>query len=235
LASLQEAELAREKTNGYKLDKSHIFAVNMFDDFERYMKVPDTWTPAEIKPYTPGVNLLALNSPKPYFLMLKFFEVSKFFMQHYFINYHIFLLQENLLKWLTDDKARDQFVIRAGTYTEVYWNDARKLSPELVFQKQVPVFVGFSSYHSSFSPISLWSATSLSKNNVYGLLLWHKNVSWYTYNLLHFCCQYWTDSFIQWSPLGTYLATVHRQGSQVWGGENGFERLMRFAHPQVRV
>ncbi|CAN6319117.1 unnamed protein product [Urochloa humidicola] len=139
----QEAELAREKTNGYKLDKSHIFAVNMFDDFEKYMKVPDTWTPAEIKPYTPG---------------------------------------ENLLKWLTDEKARDQFVIRAGTLTEVYWNDARKLAPELVFQKQ-----------------------------------------------------YWTDSFIQWSPLGTYLATVHRQGSQVWGGENGFERLMRFAHPMVKL
>ncbi|KAK8445414.1 hypothetical protein SEVIR_9G321100v4 [Setaria viridis] len=139
----QEAELAREKTNGYKLDKSHIFAVNMLDDFEKYMKVPDTWTPAEIKPYTPG---------------------------------------ENLLKWLTDEKARDQFVIRAGTLTEVYWNDARKQAPELVFQKQ-----------------------------------------------------YWTDSFIQWSPLGTYLATVHRQGSQVWGGENGFERLMRFAHPMVKL
>ncbi|KAL6906358.1 hypothetical protein ACP4OV_003959 [Aristida adscensionis] len=139
----QEAELAREKTNGYKLDKSHIFAVNMFDDFEKYMKVPDTWTPAEIKPYTPG---------------------------------------ENLLKWLTDEKARDQFVIRAGTFTEVYWNDARKLTPELVYQKQ-----------------------------------------------------YWTDSFVQWSPLGTYLATVHRQGSQVWGGENSFERLMRFAHPQVKL
>lgn len=52
---LQEAELAREKTNGYKLDKSHIFAVNLFDDFEKYMKVPDEWKAAEIKPYTPGV------------------------------------------------------------------------------------------------------------------------------------------------------------------------------------
>jgi translation initiation factor 3 subunit B len=57
----------------------------------------------------------------------------------------------------------------------------------------------------------------------------------YCYNLLYFSCQYWTDSFIQWSSLGTYLATVHRQGSQVWGGESGFERLMRFAHPQVLV
>ena len=54
-----------------------------------------------------------------------------------------------------------------------------------------------------------------------------------TYPVTSFFFQYWTDSFIQWSPLGTYLATVHRQGSQVWGGENGFERLMRFAHPMV--
>ena len=47
----------REKTKGYKLDKSHIFSVNLFDDFEKYKKVPDEWTPAEIKPYTPVVIL----------------------------------------------------------------------------------------------------------------------------------------------------------------------------------
>jgi translation initiation factor 3 subunit B len=50
---------------------------------------------------------------------------------------HPCVLQENLLKWLTDEKARDQFVIRAGTFTEVYWNDARRSIPELVYQKQV--------------------------------------------------------------------------------------------------
>lgn len=38
---------------------------------------------------------------------------------------------------------------------------------------------------------------------------------------------------MQWSPLGTYLATVHRQGSAVWGGASTFNRLMRYAHPQV--
>ncbi|KAF7075295.1 hypothetical protein CFC21_080075 [Triticum aestivum] len=47
--------------------------------------------------------------------------------------------------------------------------------------------------------------------------------------------QYWTDSYIQWSPLGTHLATVHRQGAQVWGGDDKFVRLMRFAHPQVKL
>lgn len=51
----QEAELAKEKTNAYKLDRSHIFAVNMFEDFDRFMKVPDQWAPPETEPYTPGV------------------------------------------------------------------------------------------------------------------------------------------------------------------------------------
>ncbi|XP_068659438.1 eukaryotic translation initiation factor 3 subunit B-like [Aristolochia californica] len=139
----QGAELAKEKTNGYKLDKSHIFAVSMFDDFEKYMKVADQWAPAEIKPYTPG---------------------------------------ENLQHWLTDEKARDQFVIRAGSDTEVLWNDARHLKPELVYRRT-----------------------------------------------------YWTESFVQWSPLGTYLATVHRQGAAVWGGAATFNRLMRYAHPQIKL
>ncbi|KAG4160453.1 hypothetical protein Goshw_025729 [Gossypium schwendimanii] len=139
----QEAELAKEKTHGYKLDRAHIFAVNMFDDFDKYMKVPDEWAPPEIKPYTPG---------------------------------------ENLQKWLADEKARDQFVIRAGTDTEVLWNDARQSKTEPVYKRT-----------------------------------------------------YWTESFVQWSPMGTYLATVHRQGAAVWGGANTFNRLMRYAHPQVKL
>lgn len=44
------------------------------------------------------------------------------------------VLLPNLHKWLMDEKARDQFVIRAGTSTEVYWND---VVPELAYQKQV--------------------------------------------------------------------------------------------------
>lgn len=53
---LKEAELAKEKTNGYKLDRAHIFAVNMFDEIEKFMKVPNEWAPPETKPYTPGVG-----------------------------------------------------------------------------------------------------------------------------------------------------------------------------------
>jgi hypothetical protein len=40
---------------------------------------------------------------------------------------------------------------------------------------------------------------------------------------------------VQWSPLGTYLATIHRQGAAVWGGEKTFNRLMRYIHPQVCI
>lgn len=139
----QEAQTAKDQTNGYKLDKSHVFAVNMFDDFDKYMKVPNEWIPPETKAYTPG---------------------------------------ENLQQWLTDEKGRDQYVIRSNTDTEVYWNDPRQLKPELVYRRG-----------------------------------------------------YWTESFVQWSSLGTYLATVHRQGAAIWGGGTTFNRLMRFAHPQVKL
>ncbi|XP_076951731.1 eukaryotic translation initiation factor 3 subunit B-like [Bidens hawaiensis] len=138
----QEAELAKEKTNGYRLDRAHIFAVNMFDEIDKFMNVPDEWAPPEIKPYVPG---------------------------------------ENLQRWLTDEKGRDQFVIRAGSDTEVLWNDARQVKADPVYKRP-----------------------------------------------------FWTESFVQWSPLGTYLATVHRQGAAVWGGATTFNRLMRYAHPQVK-
>jgi len=43
---------------------------------------------------------------------------------------------------------------------------------------------------------------------------------------------FWTESFVQWSPHGSYLATVHRQGVAIWGGPS-FSRLHRFSHPNV--
>ena len=47
-----EAIEAVKSTNGYKLDKSHTFVVNLFSDFEKYASVPDEWeppTPTEYK------------------------------------------------------------------------------------------------------------------------------------------------------------------------------------------
>ncbi|KAL5189952.1 Eukaryotic translation initiation factor 3 subunit B [Glycine soja] len=106
----QEAGLAKEKTRGYRLDRSHICYVLEWTPI----------TPPETNPYKPV---------------------------------------ENLQYWMTDPKARDQFVIHAGSDTEVI--------------------------------------------------------------------------FVLWSPLGTYLATVHRQGVKVWGGATAFNPIMRYAHPQL--
>lgn len=44
--------------------------------------------------------------------------------------------------------------------------------------------------------------------------------------------RYWTESFIQWSPKGTYLVTMHSQGVQLWGGQSWL-RQRRFMHPGV--
>ncbi|KAK9922831.1 hypothetical protein M0R45_031275 [Rubus argutus] len=45
----------------------------------------------------------------------------------------------------------------------------------------------------------------------------------------------WNGGFVQWSPLGTYLATVHRDGAAIWEGASTFIHLMRYAHPQVSM
>ncbi|EDO38554.1 predicted protein, partial [Nematostella vectensis] len=44
----------------------------------------------------------------------------------------------------------------------------------------------------------------------------------------------WTEMYAQWSPKGTYLATFHKQGIALWGGED-FKRIMRFNHPGVQL
>ncbi|KAL9096189.1 MAG: hypothetical protein Q9165_001712 [Trypethelium subeluteriae] len=46
--------------------------------------------------------------------------------------------------------------------------------------------------------------------------------------------EHWTEAFVQWSPLGTYLTSVHSQGVQLWGGPS-WTRQMRFAHPGVNL
>lgn len=44
----------------------------------------------------------------------------------------------------------------------------------------------------------------------------------------------WTESYVQWSPQGMYLATFHLQGIALWGGPT-WERIMRYPHPGVRL
>ena len=42
----------------------------------------------------------------------------------------------------------------------------------------------------------------------------------------------WCDSYVNWSPSGTYLATFHEQGIKLWGGDS-FEPQGRFIHAKV--
>jgi translation initiation factor 3 subunit B len=39
---------------------------------------------------------------------------------------------------------------------------------------------------------------------------------------------------VSWSPQGTYIATLHRQGVRLWGG-NSWDHQARFAHPFVKL
>ncbi|KAJ5887610.1 Eukaryotic translation initiation factor 3 subunit B [Penicillium taxi] len=45
---------------------------------------------------------------------------------------------------------------------------------------------------------------------------------------------HWTQLFVQWSPKGTFLASVHQQGVQLWGGAS-FSKQKRFPHPCVQL
>ena len=41
-------------------------------------------------------------------------------------------MQEDLQAWMLDKRARDQFVVRNGDFTEVMWNDPQRLGAETV-------------------------------------------------------------------------------------------------------
>ena len=140
-ATEQQAQSAVEQTNGYKLDKSHIFKVCKFDDFEKYTKVPDEY---------------AAPAPKP------------------------FTQRENTQAWMMDQRGRDQFVCRFGDETEIFWNDPQTKKGEEVYRRS-----------------------------------------------------FWTESYVQWSPKGSFLATVHRQGVALWGGES-FGRIAKYGHNGVQ-
>jgi translation initiation factor 3 subunit B len=137
----QEAAAAREQTDGYKLDKAHIFKVSRFDDFAKYEAVPDTYKTPEPKPY---------------------------------------VARENTQSYMLDERGRDQYAIRFGDATEIHWNDAQKNEPVEVYKRD-----------------------------------------------------FWTESYVQWSPRGNFLATVHRQGVALWGGP-GFARFQKFSHNGVQ-
>ena len=136
-----EAAAAREQTDGYKLDKAHVFKVSKFDDFAKYAQVPDAYE----KP-----------KPKPY------------------------VAKPNAQSYMLDERGRDQFAIRFGDATEILWNDAQTKEATEVYKRD-----------------------------------------------------FWTESYVQWSPRGNFLATVHRQGVALWGGPE-FARFQKMSHTGVQ-
>ncbi|CAO3590975.1 unnamed protein product [Absidia cylindrospora] len=46
--------------------------------------------------------------------------------------------------------------------------------------------------------------------------------------------QNWTETYVQWSPLGSFLATFHIQGIVLWGGPS-WSKIVRFVHPGVKL
>ena len=45
-----------QQVNGFKLDKTHTFAVNLFDDVSRYMQIPDEYETPEDKEFETPVS-----------------------------------------------------------------------------------------------------------------------------------------------------------------------------------
>lgn len=43
----------------------------------------------------------------------------------------------------------------------------------------------------------------------------------------------WTETYIKWSPLGTYMVTFHAKGIALWGGQD-FHRVQKFSHTGVQ-
>ncbi|KAH7644441.1 translation initiation factor eIF-3b like protein [Dermatophagoides farinae] len=136
----EQAQEAVKTFNNHKLDKNHMFSVNMIQDIDKYLEIPDEFEEPEKKPYED---------------------------------------RGNLREWLLDPDCCDQFsvVYDGGDTTAIYLNS----NPEpALIQKRT----------------------------------------------------YWTEQSVHWSPLGTYMATFHKQGIALWGGPN-FERLFKFAHEGV--
>ena len=45
--------------------------------------------------------------------------------------------------------------------------------------------------------------------------------------------QHWTESYVTWSPRGSYMTTIHRQGIALWGGP-AWKKIVKFPHNLVR-
>jgi len=140
-SSPQNAHEAVNMTNGYRLDKQHVFQVNHFSDFERFSDIPEEWQEPDPKPYQDLGNM-------------------KYFLQN--------------------KECFDQFsvIYGEGDKTAIFLN--------------------------STEPTNIEERAR------------------------------WTETYVRWSPQGTYLATFHQKGIALWGGPK-FSQIMRFSHTGVQL
>lgn len=148
--SPEMAAKAVKLTNGYALDKAHVFKVEPYSALVKIASMPDTYKEPEKKAFEERVN----------------------------IN-----------EWLTDADHRDQFVVRHGEETEVFWSMGMQVT----------------------NPILSYGGEREKKTGLN-----------------------WCEMYVTWSSQGSYLATFHRKGIAVWGGQ-AFEKIGRYAHPGVKA
>ena len=115
--------------------------------------------------------------------------------------------KEHLRSWLMDYRARDQFFMMKQDEVSILWNNKTE-PPEVVHARQV---------------------CNILQDVASGMVYARHVVIPIVHNK-----QNWTDYYVQWSPKGTYLATFHKQGVQLWGGSN-WDRISKYAHPNVKL
>lgn len=96
----EQAAVAVKQADGYKMDKTHILAVNRFDDIERYTSLNDEYQEPEDEP---------------------------------------FVEKEHLKSWLSDPRARDQWVMMKGDEVSIYWNNKGD-QPDLEHSRSVRIW-----------------------------------------------------------------------------------------------
>ncbi|XP_065659652.1 eukaryotic translation initiation factor 3 subunit B isoform X2 [Hydra vulgaris] len=138
----EDAANAIKTANGYRLDKNHTFAVNSFNDFEKYKDISTDWVPPEKR---------------------------------------VFNDFGNLKSWLLEPDSNDQYSMMTGNGERVVILQNGPTAPTVIKQRDN-----------------------------------------------------WTESYVMWSPKGTYMATIHKQGVVLWGGEE-FARINRFNHTNVSL
>ncbi|XP_033630442.1 eukaryotic translation initiation factor 3 subunit B-like [Asterias rubens] len=133
---------AAKQMNGYRLDKTHMFSVNLFSDIDKYAQIEDKWEPPKPEPY-------------------KDFGNMRF--------------------WLQEQDCNDQYsvIFDGGEKTSIFANSSTDAT--LVEERK-----------------------------------------------------HWTETYVRWSPQGTYLSTFHQRGIALWGGPK-FEQIKKFLHPGVQL